>query len=250
MKAFSVLVTGANRGIGLEFVRQLLALPSPPQLLFATCRNPQAATELNEIQSKNPSVHVLKLDVKDHGSFPSVVSYVKERVEDNGLTILLNNSGIMTDRDKQSLDLVSKEDLMESFEVNTVGPLLLTQSFLPLLRQASNKAKETDASCSRAAVVNITSKMGSVADASGHRYTYRLSKTALNMATYCMAKDLKEEGILALLFHPGWVQTDMGGPNAIHSLQDSVTGMLAIMQRADSTDSGKFYDFKGNEIPW
>jgi len=205
-------------------VKQFLALPTPPRYLFATCRNPDAADDLNQIAKSNSNVKVLKLDVKDVDSFPSIRQQIASEVGDTGLNLLINNAGIMFG---DSLDKVSKETMMENFEVNVVSPLLLSKEFLPLLKKTASRMNTKKLSCGRAGVVNITSKMGSIDDnTSGGCYPYRTSKTALNMVTKSLAVDLKPQGILVFVLHPGWVLTDMGGKNALITPETSVSGML------------------------
>ncbi|XP_035219372.1 C-factor-like [Stegodyphus dumicola] len=244
----SVLITGANRGIGLEFVKQLLALPKPPQFLFATCRNPSKADDLQQIAKSNLNVKIIKLDVKDYDSFPSVCEQVAQEVGESGLNLLINNAGVMFG---DSLDKVSKETMMENFEVNVVSPLLLTKELLPLLKAAATKGNTSSLSCSKAGVVNITSKMGSIDDnTSGGCYPYRTSKTALNMVTKSLSVDLKPSGVLAFGLHPGWVQTDMGGSNALITPQTSVNGMLNTILNASAEHCGLMLNYDGKRIPW
>jgi len=248
MSLGSVLITGANRGIGLEFVKQLLALPTPPKFLFATCRNPDKADDLQQIAKSNSAVKILALDVKDVGSFPSVRQQVENELGDVGLNLLINNAGVMFG---DSLEKVSKETMMENFEVNVVSPLLLSKEFLPVLKKAAMRVNTKKLSCHRAAVVNITSKMGSIDDnTSGGCYPYRTSKTALNMVTKSLSVDLKPMGILAFLLHPGWVLTDMGGKNALINTETSVGGMLNSILNASDEHCGAFLDYDGKKILW
>ncbi|GBM32568.1 C-factor [Araneus ventricosus] len=248
MRIPSVLITGANRGIGLEFVKQFLNLPSPPNIIFATCRNPDKADDLQNLAKSNPNVKILPLDVKDESSFPKIRQQLEQEVGETGLNLLINNAGIAIWKD---LNNVTKEDMMENFQVNTVSPLLLTKELLPLLKTAAAKVGGDSLSCARAAVVNITSKMGSIDDnTSGGFYPYRTSKTALNMVTKSLSVDLKPDGILAFVLHPGWVQTDMGGKNALITTTTSVSGMLNTIQQANEKHCGLMLNYDGKPIPW
>ena len=248
MSLRSVLITGANRGIGLEFVKQLLVLPTPPKLVLATCRNPDKADELQLIAKSNSIVKVLTLDVKDVDNFPNFRQQVECEVGDNGLNLLINNAGIMFG---DSLDKVSKETMVENFEVNVVSPLLLVKELLPLLKKAASRVNTKNLSCLRAGVVNITSKMGSIDDnASGGCYPYRTSKTALNMVTKSLSVDLKPMGILVFLLHPGWVITDMGGKNALITAETSVSGMLKSILNSNEEHCGAFLNYDGKKILW
>lgn len=243
----SVLITGANRGLGLEFVKQLISSSKPPSHVFAACRNPDKANDLQEIAKSHGNVNILKLDVKDCKSYPAVVQQVGNVVGDAGLNLLINNAGIMF---RDSLETVAKENMVETFEVNVVAPLLFTKEVLPLLRKAAKSGGNT-LSCSRAGVVNITSKMGSMDDnTSGSAYSYRTSKTALNMVTKSLSVDLKPEGILAFALHPGWVLTDMGGPQALITTEVSVEGMLGTISKATAEQAGLMLNYDGKRIPW
>ncbi|GIY97609.1 c-factor [Caerostris extrusa] len=244
----NVLITGANRGIGLEFVKQFLNLPTPPNLIFATCRNPSKAEDLQELAKSNPNVKVLQLDVKDEKSFPVIRQQLEQEIGETGLNLLINNAGIAL---WNNLENVTKEAMMENFEVNTVSPLLFTKELLPLLKTAATKVDDNSLSCSRAGVVNITSKMGSLDDnTSGGSYSYRTSKTALNMVTKSLSVDLKPHGILAFVLHPGWVQTEMGGKNALITTTTSVSGMINTIQLSNEKHSGIMLNYDGKVIPW
>ncbi|GIX94947.1 c-factor [Caerostris extrusa] len=245
----NVLITGANRGIGLEFVKQFLNLPTPPNLIFATCRNPgKTAEDLQELAKSNPNVKVLQLDVKDEKSFPVIRQQLEQEIGESGLNLLINNAGIAL---RNNLENVTKEAMMENFEVNAVSPLLLTKELLPLLKTAAIKVGGNSLSCSRAGVVNITSKMSSLDDnTSGGSYSYRTSKTALNMVTKSLSVDLKPHGILALVLHPGWVQTEMGRKGALITTATSVSEMMNTIQLSNEKHSGIMFNYDGEVIPW
>ncbi|KAG8199746.1 hypothetical protein JTE90_000840 [Oedothorax gibbosus] len=248
MRITNVLITGANRGLGLEFVKQFLKLSSPPSQVFATCRDPSKADDLLEIAKKNSNVKVLQLDVKDDKSFPQLRQHLEQEIGESGLNLLINNAGVALWAD---LAKTTKQLMMENFEVNTVAPLLLTKELLPLLQTAATKVGGDKLSCARAAVVNITSKMGSIDDnTSGGQYAYRTSKTALNMVTKSLSLDLKPHGILAFVLHPGWVQTDMGGKSGLINTETSVQGMLDTIQKASDDHGGIMFSYDGKVINW
>ncbi|GFV49589.1 c-factor [Trichonephila clavipes] len=248
MKISSVLITGANRGIGLEFVKQFLDLPSAPNFIFATCRDPSKAEDLQKIAKSNPNVRILQLDVRENENFVEIKKQVEQEVGETGLNLLLNNAGMLH---RHSLEDVTMSAMMENFEVNTVSPLLLTKALLPLLKTAASKVGGNNLSCARAAVVNITSKMGSIDDnTSGGCYPYRTSKAALNMVTKSLSCDLKPAGILAFVLHPGWVQTDMGGKGALINTTTSVNGMMSTIQQASEKHTGLMFNYDGEVIPW
>uniref|UniRef100_A0A2L2XY92 C-factor n=2 Tax=Parasteatoda tepidariorum TaxID=114398 RepID=A0A2L2XY92_PARTP len=248
MQLKSVFVTGANRGIGLEFVKQLVKLPEPPSVIFASCRDPTKAEELKKISESNSSVKIIQMDIKDHDKFPQIRQQLEQEISKDGLNLLINNAGLLV---QQNLSSVTKEAMMESFEVNAVSPLLLAKELLPLLKTAVSKSSIPSMSAIRSGIVNITSKMGSIDDnTSGSHYPYRTSKTALNMITKSLAVDLKTHGIVAFVLHPGWVATDMGGKNAPINTRTSVEGMLNVILTATEESCGGFFNYDGANILW
>lgn len=246
LRVGSLFITGANRGIGLEFVKQLTQLPQPPKHIFATCRNPDAAAELHQLASKNANVHIHKLDVRDHAFFPAVVDWTASLLEGEGLNVLVNNAGVAQ---WQGFDEVTRENMLDCFESNCIAPLMLAKSFFPLLKKAADAG--TGFSCARAAVINFSTRMGSIDDnTSGSLYPYRTSKAAQNMVTRSMSVDLKQYGILAVALHPGWVLTEMGGPNALIDATTCVSGLLKVMEGLNEESAGSFVSFKGEIVPW
>ncbi|XP_053377696.1 C-factor-like [Mercenaria mercenaria] len=247
----SVLITGCNRGIGLEFVKHFLQLAKPPKFVFACCRNSAAATDLNEIAKSNPSVKVLELDVTKQDSIEKAKLYVASIVEGEGLNLLINNSGIASDQD---IEDVTREEMMRCYEVNAIGPLMMAQSFLPLLRLAASQHQSDPMSCNKAAIINISTSLASISEYSSprRRYPYRASKAALNMITTSLCLDLKADGILCTSVHPGWVKTEMGGPNALISTEESLNGMMSVLEKLQGEEcSGKFYHgVRGDFIGW
>jgi NAD(P)-dependent dehydrogenase (short-subunit alcohol dehydrogenase family) len=227
------IVTGANRGIGLEFVQQLADRGDD---VVATARDPEAADQLQTLAEKaDAEIHVESLDVTDQSSVDDFV----DSLPVDSVDVLINNAGTMSSGGSPT-EGFDYDEMRHCYEVNTLGPLRVTEALLPVLR----RGEETK-------VVNITSKMGSIADnGSGGSYAYRTSKTALNMATRSMAVDLRDEGIITFVMHPGWVQTRMGGDNALISTEKSVDHMLDRIEEADPEQSGEFIEWDGGHVSW
>jgi NAD(P)-dependent dehydrogenase (short-subunit alcohol dehydrogenase family) len=220
-------VTGANRGLGLEFARQLSTRKDTT--IVATAREPEKATELARL------VHdVLPLDVADPASIAKIPGLLKDRPID----VLINNAGVPGKGNAiASLDAA---DLRQTFAVNAFGALLVTQAVLPNLRAGQRKT-----------IINITSVLGSIsANRGGFNYSYAGSKAALNQMTVTLAYELKKDGFVAIVLHPGWVQTDMGGAQAPLKPEESVTGMLKVIDGLTAADTAKFLDYQGNKLPW
>lgn len=228
-----VIVTGANRGIGLELVRQLAARGDQ---VVATARDPATASELAAVAAgAGGGVRVLRLDVADDAS---VQAFAGE-LGDVPVDLLINNAGVWGGR-HQSLDDFDFDDAVATFEVDALGPLRVTLALLPALRRGAGKK-----------IISLTSGMGSIGDnKSGGTYGYRMAKAALNMATVNLAHDLAGDGIVAAVINPGWVQTDMGGDTAPTAVADSVAGMLRVIDAASIEQSGHFLNWRGNEYPW
>ncbi|KAL4138433.1 hypothetical protein PRIC2_001939 [Phytophthora ramorum] len=231
MATKTVLITGSNRGIGLTFAQHYV---KEGWNVVATARNVDAAEDLKQL---NPW-KVLTLDTGDEQSILSAA----KTLEDVAVDLLINNSGISIGG---GLDVTTKEDMLRQFEVNTVGPFLMTRAFLPNLRLAV-------AARGQAFVAQVTSRMGSIADnGSGGRYGYRASKAALNIVTQSLSLDLKSEKIGCLLLHPGFVNTAIVNFTGVVSPEDSVAGMARIIERAKLEDPLQMFHFeKGDALPW
>jgi len=251
MLARSAFITGCSRGLGLELVRQLAP---HTEFLFATCRNPENATELLELAEENENIKVLPVDVLHHESFGDVAEEVSSIIGGGGLNLLINNAGISPRSTR--INYVSADQMNETFAVNTISPLLLTKAFLPLLKEAANnEAEEAEEFCiNNSVVVNMSSILGSISentgDHSGGLYPYRCSKAGLNMVTRSLSIDLKSFGITVISMHPGWVRTDMGGPNATLAQHESVENMVNTMRNIQFEHSGMFFNHDGEVIPW
>lgn len=248
----SVLVTGANRGIGLEFVKQFLALPKPPQHVLAGCRSPDQAKDLTEIADKNKRVVILHIDLDDHSSIQKSASIAQGVLGDEGLNLLINNAGTAP---QDSVDDVTSENMHKAFAINAVGPLLVVQAFLPLLKTAATRQQSSPLSINKAAIINISTGVASITENdTGRGYSYRSSKAALNMITKNLSLDLKKFGILATALHPGFVDTDLSSAiksDKKTSTKDSVLSMFNVMSNCQDDDyTGKFYHFSGREMLW
>ena len=231
--AMTVLVTGANRGIGLEFCRQYLAEGAS---VIACCRSPETASSLLALQQSNRDrLQVFPFDVTNAAQREALAQALNgERID-----VLINNAGIYGP-DKARLGHLDKNEWLKTIEINCIAPIQLIESLLDNVAASTQKT-----------IVSITSKMASMADnLSGGSYIYRTSKAALNAAMKSVAVDLKQKKVIAVVIHPGWVKTDMGGPNAQITVAESVTAMKTIISRLSLTDSGQFFDVDGTEIPW
>ncbi len=221
------LITGAGRGIGLEFVRQLRERGED---VVATVRRPEAWAPLQKLGAR-----VEVLDVNDDAS----VAALARSLEGTAIDLLVNNAGVYGQKGV-GLEGVDLEDALATFRTNALGPLRVTRALLPSLRAGAGKR-----------VVHITSKMGSIDDnQSGGSYGYRASKAALNALNKSLSIDLAPEGLVCAVLHPGWVQTDMGGASAAVEPEESVRGMLRVIDGLTPAEAGRFFDFRGEEIPW
>ena len=231
------LVTGANRGLGLEFVRQLLARGDR---VVATCRHPGRATALNALVGEHPGrVHVLPLDVADPRAIAELVRELLLLDNDDAsdrIDLLVNGAGVLHSGER--FGKVTAVNIEDSFRTNAMGPFLLTQALAPRLADGAR-------------VANITSQLGSIANTARFGTpSYDISKAAQNMATALLAAALRERGIIVVALHPGWVQTDMGGAGATVTPTDSVAGLLRVLSKLRIDDSGTFLDWRGQPLPW
>ncbi|RLN95246.1 hypothetical protein BBJ28_00019437 [Nothophytophthora sp. Chile5] len=230
MSGKTVLITGSNRGIGLAFTKHYVA---SGWKVVAAARDPETATDLKELKVAK----IVQIDTSDEAS----ITAAAEQLKGEPIDLLINNAGI---GGGGGLDQTTKEEMMKQFEVNAVGPFLTTRAFLPNLKLAVAKSGS-------ATVGQVTSRMGSIADnGSGGRYGYRASKTALNMVNSSLAVDLKDEKIIALALHPGFVVTRMTGNTGQTTTEESVAGLTKIIAEAMPEDSGKFFHFSGTNLPW
>jgi len=228
----TILITGANRGIGLELTGQFSA---DGWEVLACCRNPVDAGALRELSERYPAIELHALDVTDYAQMAALA----EQLHDRPIDILLSNAGIYGPKGT-GFGEVEATQWRQVLEINTIAPMMLVQAFV-----------EQVAASQRKLVAVISSKVGSIEDnSSGGSYLYRSSKTAVNQVVKSLSIDLAERDIAVLSLHPGWVKTDMGGPNAEISRAESVAGLKSILQTASLAQSGQFLEFNGNKIPW
>ncbi|XP_070616485.1 C-signal-like isoform X1 [Erythrolamprus reginae] len=249
---FSVLVTGSNRGIGLGLVKRFLELPSPPQWVFATTLDLEGKEnkELRELACKYPNLVVLQLDVTKPESIQAALNEVQKCVGEGGLTILYNNAGIFSNNDLQT---ENAKVMMEVYSVNTIGPLQMSQAFLPLLKKAARRSPCQGLSASKAAIINMSSIAGSI-ELMAHfdQYqvvAYRCAKTALNMLTKCQSLGYSADGILSVAMHPGLVSTAIN-PLPEISVEESTQGIVAVLSKLCDEDNGTFVDYLDRRLPW
>lgn len=231
-----VVVTGANRGIGLALVR---AFTGRGDEVWATCRDPAAATDLAAL---GPAA-VVPLDLGDADSIAQAAATIAGGVD--SIDVLVNNAGanhraIGLDRSQSGILTAPATGVLEMVRVNALGPLELTRSLLPRLEAAAGGW-----------VVNITSQLGSMVVGGGFdSFPYAASKAVMNMATAQLATKLRDRGVGLVCIHPGWVRTDMGGAHAELDADESAAGIVATLDRLGPADSGRFLRWDGSEHPW
>ena len=224
----NIFVTGANRGIGLEFVRQLT---TRGETVLASCRHPEKANDLKSLLSEG---WIIPIDVTIQDSIVQGAKVVRKKF--NRIDLLINNAGVMGERGNP--DIPDWDIIMSTFSTNAAGPVFVTKYLKTLLKKGSK-------------VVNISTLMGSIEDnSSGGYYAYRMSKAALNMASKNLNHELGVMGVTVLTFHPGWVRTDMGGSGANLSVETSVSEMLNVIESSGPEKSGTFLRFDGERLPW
>jgi NAD(P)-dependent dehydrogenase (short-subunit alcohol dehydrogenase family) len=229
----TVLITGANRGLGLEFCKQYAA---DGWRVLACCRAPQRASQLAELAGRHADVQVHELDVADF----TQIEHLATQLADTGIDVLLNNAGVYGDNPGRGFGRLDYAAWSKSLAINTQAPVKMAEAFLPHLKRGEQKL-----------LVAITSLMGSIGDNSGGgSIIYRSSKAALNAAMKSLAIDLKEQAIGVLLLHPGWVKTGMGGPNAPLEAPQSVAAMRQTIAAFSLQQSGSFLKYDGTPLPW
>ncbi|XP_066494086.1 C-signal-like [Tiliqua scincoides] len=210
--------------------------------------------ELRNVAAKHQGVVIVQLDVSDPPSIKAAAARVTQQLKGAGLNLLINNAGIAK---HSTLESETPENMSEGYNINVIGPLMVSQAFLPLLRKAAQESPKKGMSCSKAAIVNISSQAGSLEttlgwDFAGHIIAYRCSKAALNMLTRCMSLGFAKDEILCISLHPGWVQTDMGNMSAQAptTRNESVQNILSTLGRLSEKENGAFVDFEGEILPW
>ena len=227
----TVLITGANRGIGLEFTKQYAA---DGWQVLACCREPNKADALNTLANQfAKNITVYALDVADF----SQIEALAETLAGHPIDVLINNAGVYPDGSFGDTDA---EAWALAFKINSMAPLKMAEAFASHVARSELKK-----------IVTLSSKMGSVDDnTSGGSYLYRSSKCAVNMVMKSLSIDLKPYGIACAVLHPGWVQTDMGGPNGLINTQQSASGLRRVIEQLTLENAGRFIAYDGKEIAW
>jgi NAD(P)-dependent dehydrogenase (short-subunit alcohol dehydrogenase family) len=225
-----ILVTGAGRGIGLELTRQYVDAGDD---VIACVRAPESCHELQEL-AKRGSVQIVQMDLADFDS----ISAAREQIGDAPIDVLINNAGYVGGA-HQKVDDVDIEEWHRTLDINTIAPLLIARAFKPNL-VASGNGK----------LMNVTSQLAASTWPMGGMIIYSTTKAAMSKIGQILAIDWKDEPIISALMHPGWVKTDMGGPNADITAQESARGIRAVIESLKPEDSGKFYKWNGETHPW
>jgi NAD(P)-dependent dehydrogenase (short-subunit alcohol dehydrogenase family) len=224
----TVLITGANRGIGLELARQYVA---DGWSVIATIRDPKDAGELKKLKG---GIRIEKLEVTDQKQ----VKALAKKLKDVAVDVLLNNAGMLTGY--EPFGKTDTQSWLQTLHVNTVAPLQIAEAFIDHVAASDQKK-----------IVSITSGMGSIGRGpEGGAYAYRSSKAALNMVMATAANDLKSRKIVFAVISPGWVKTDMGGPNAAITPKTSAEGIRKVIAKLKPKSSGHYFNYSGEEIPW
>jgi NAD(P)-dependent dehydrogenase (short-subunit alcohol dehydrogenase family) len=224
----TVLITGANRGIGLELARQYAG---ENWSVIATCRDPAGAKDLGGIKG---DIRIEALDVADDGQIKALAKVLSGTAID----VLLNNAGILPGY--EGFGQTDTQTWLKTLHVNVIGPLHIAEAFADHVAQSQQKK-----------IASITSGMGSIGrNSSATAYIYRTSKAGLNMAMVTAANDLKSRGIAVAVISPGWVKTDMGGPNAALTVTESASGIRKVIAGLGPRISGRFFNHDGEELPW
>ena len=222
----TIMITGASRGLGLEFARQFY---NEECRVIATCRNLKNANELKAIGD----IDIHSLDVTDDKSVTTLV----DKLRGENIDILINNAGVIGQRD--GFGRIDYDIWAETMDTNVFGPMRVAEAFRDNVMNSEKKQ-----------MIFITSRMGSITEAVPNAYVYRSSKAALNMAVKCLSAELEQQGLIAVLFHPGHVQTDMGGQAAPVTPQKSIEGMKNQIVALTHDDNGRFLSYDGHQIPW
>lgn len=228
----TTLITGANRGIGFELVRRFAA---EGWRVEACCQSPATADELQAFARENADVRVHRLDVVEAAHIRSL----QESLGDQSIDILFNNAGVFGPK-QQGFGHVDAAQWLEVFHVDVIALQKLAEALVDNLAKSTHRV-----------IANMGSMLGSVSDnSSGGMYLYRTAKAAVNMLTKCQACDLRERGIIAVVLHPGWVRTRMGGEEAPLLPAESADGLYRVLTRLTASDSGRFLNYDGRELAW
>lgn len=228
----TIVMTGANRGIGLALVR---TFAEQGWQVEACCRNPGQATDLQDLVRGNRQVRLHRLDVTEAAH----VRDLQMALENQPVDILFNNAGLFGPR-QQGFGQTDPIQWLEVFRVNVIAAHKLTEALVDNLATSTHRL-----------VANMGSLLGSIDhNRSGGRYLYRTAKAAVAMLTKCQSCDLRERGIIAVVLHPGWVRTEMGGPEAPLTPRDSARQLCSVLTGLSMTDTGRFFNYDGTQLPW
>lgn len=228
----TVLITGANRGLGLEFVKQYL---KKGWKVLASCRSPEAANDLEFLRSQGADIELLTLDVTKE----SDIDTLAVELQDIAIDHLILNAGVLGDK-CATLGEMTQSKWLTVLTVNTISPALLIQALYKNVAASEHKT-----------IVGISTRVASIGDnGSGNMYSYRASKAALNQILVSAAQNLRELDVKTVAIHPGWVQTDMGGKDATFTAEQSVSGIIRIAENMELENSGSFRAFDGSTIEW
>jgi NAD(P)-dependent dehydrogenase (short-subunit alcohol dehydrogenase family) len=224
----TVLITGAARGLGLDFTKQYAARGWK---VLACARKPDG------LKGIKGDIHHHALEVSDY----KAVKALSARLSGEAIDVLICNAGVGGERGSNAQDLGTLDPALwrHIFEINTLAPLMMAEAFVEQVARSQQKK-----------LIAISSILGSIANNNGGRYFYRASKTALNMEWSVLARDMEPRGVICVALHPGWVQTDMGGPTATLTIEQSVPGMVKVIDALKKSDNGRFLQYDGSELPW
>lgn len=224
----TALITGANKGLGLEFARQL---KNKGYLVIGCCRNPSKANELNEFADE-----LIQLDVTNDKD----IAALKQTIGNRPIDLLVNNAGTSGEQGV-TIGNIQRDNFLEVLNVNCISVVKISDALLPNIQASQEKS-----------ILVISSQMGSISDnTSGRSYAYRSSKAALNCVMRSFAIDVQDKGIHVMLVHPGWVKTDMGGTDALIDVQTSVAGILKQAEKVlPNSHAEKLHRFDGGEVAW
>lgn len=226
----TVFITGTNRGIGLEFTKQYA---EAGWNVLACCRHPKSADKLNALAAQHNNISIYPLDVANFKQ----VDVLAKQLNNVAIDVLINNAGFYPSGGLSDKEV---EEWLNGFRINSIAPLKIATAFSPHIAKSELKKLAT-----------LSSKMGSIDDnTSGGSYMYRSTKTAANMVMKSLSIDLEPSGIAVVTLHPGWVETDMGGPNALINTETSVRGLRKVIDKLNLANTGKFVAYDGKQIAW
>lgn len=233
-----ILISGANRGLGLEFTKQYL---EDGWGVFALCRDREAATELSRLAEEHDGLEIIECDVSDFTALDRIAATLRGQP----LDVLINNAGVFgpkrkADNDfRQSYGHIDYDIMAHVLRVNTLAPLKMVEALIDNVMAGEQKK-----------IVTISSSLGSIAETMTGLYAYRASKAAVNMVMATLARELEPQGVIVAALNPGWVRTDMGGADADLAIDESIRSLRDLIAGLTMEQSGTFLNYDGAEIPW